>query len=372
MKGKAPSTTRKAILITLTCITAAVALIATNLTVQRPSTAANRHADERSQPFNGQAGTPETEPTPVPFNAGQTKLHTTDLSPEQGRETMVTLITENSADNPPVTVTINAQVPNGMQVTQATGENWIDPACKAQCVAEISLSTGESNANNTITVIAGEPGSYTVTAESWWRTEGNPAPKQESAAQLTITVSEVPNSERADPVSLHADITEAEEGTPISVKLSMINSIGNLPMTAQAILDIPPGMTVRFSDEADSCVARCNANHTLQPGENKHVQVTVNTTEPGDFVLKGYLEWYYGDDKRNSGQARQELSLKILPKPVPQMPGEAPVVPPTHPATEGNRWNLSSTIAGIVIVGLVLLALFGRNKQVQSRRRRGR
>lgn len=358
---RAPKVTWRTVLQVLAGTTAVIGLTAATIAWETPNARANRHTEELKQSLSGQIGTPEAESTPVPFNAGGTKLHTTDLSPEQGRETTVTLIAENPADNPPVSVTINAQVPNGMQITQAIGENWVDPACVAQCAAEIFLSTGESNANNALTVIAGEPGAYTVTAESWWKTEGNPVPIQEPDAQLAITVSEVANSERADPVGLHADVTQAEEGSPISITLSMINSIGNLPMTAQAILEVPPGMSISGTGFAESCGARCNANHTLQPGENKSVLVTVTTNQPGDFVLKGYLEWYYGDDERNAGQAQHELLLKVRAKAVAAIPGTGNQAPP--PRDDGNTlWEAITTLPKLILALIVLAvvsAIFG-------------
>ena len=322
--------------------------------------------------------TPEPTATPVAFHPGEVRIHAAQSEmPEEG-ETKLTVIAVNAADNPRVKTVIQLETPNGMEVSQSSGEDWTSENCITQCTAEIELGPGESKEGNHVMVTAREAGTYTIKTRAFWRTEGNPDPQESPATEIILEVKRRENIQQIDPVNIHADRTAVEEGNTIPIRLSMINSIGNLPMTVQAILVVPPGMSVSGAGFADSCLGRCNTLQALQPGENRGMTIEVATNEPGTFSLKAELEWYYGEDGRDPGTAQKEINLTVNPaptgfpngnEPAHQAPANTAPATTTESGGEWDAWNVGALII-ILLVGGSLL--FGGGRQVRRSRRRGR
>ena len=303
--------------------------------------------------------TEDATPTPVPFRPGDARLHTTRSTMEAGKSTIITLAATNPKDNPVVTATVSLKIPDGATVAQQSGSGWASEHCKVQCTAEIRLEPGHSNEENSVEVTAETHGSYTVGANVAWTTEGN-HDVQETTAEQTLTVTARDQSAVTSPVNLHATVTEAVEGEPINVTLSMINSIANEAMTAQAILEVPPGLSVSSAEFAKACTPRCNVSHTLNPGENKAIIINVIANEPGEFSLKGKMEWYYGNSAGDRGKDEQEITLTAKKRPatpVATIPG-AGQLQQTPAPEEVEGWNTSEIIAGVVILGIGALALY--------------
>ena len=303
--------------------------------------------------------TEDATPTPVPFRPGDVRLHTTRSAMEAGKSTRITIAATNPKDNPAAMATVSLKIPDGATVTQQSGNGWASEHCKVQCTAEIRLEPGHSNEENSVEVTAETHGSYVIGATVAWTTEGNPG-VLETRAEQTLTVTARDQSAVISPVNLHATVTEAVEGEPINVTLSMINSIANEAMTAQAILEVPPGLSVSSAEFAEACTPRCNVSHTLNPGENKAIIINVVANESGEFSLKGKMEWYYGSSAGDRGRDEQEITLTARerpPEPVATIPGAGQIQQvPVSEEVEG--WNTSSIIAAVVIFGIGALLLY--------------
>ncbi len=254
-----------------------------------------------------------------------------------------------------MTTTVSLKIPDNATVTRQAGNGWASEHCNVQCTAEIRLEPGTSNEENSVEVTAETHGIYTIGATATWTTEGNPT-VQETTAEQTLTVTARDENKVLSPVNLHAAVTEVVEGEPVHVTLSMINPIANEAMTAQAILEVPPGISISSAEFAESCAARCSVTHTLSPGEDRAIIVTLVANQPGEFSLKGKMEWYYGNSAGDKGQDEQEITLTAKERPAATL--EAGQVQQTPTTEDREGWNTSSIIAGIIIAGLAVLGIY--------------
>ena len=304
-----------------------------------------------------------TETPEATFQAGEMRLHTSRDTLEAGKSTILTVAITNPKDNPMVTATVSVKIPDGARVATTQGTGWGTGSCTVECTAEIQMQAGTSSEENAIEMTAETDGVYVVTATAAWTTEGN-SEVIKTTAEQALTVTARDKSAATSPVALHATTTTGVEGEPIDVTLSMLNSIINETMTAMAIIEVPPGMSVSSSVISGACIARCNIQEILEPGANKGIILNVTANEPGEFVLKGKMEWFYGDKGGDRGKGEQEIILTIAERPTPMPDTSQPqYAQPAQPAAQptssnGGGWNLSSIIAGIVIFGIGGLFLY--------------
>ena len=167
-------------------------------------------------------------------------------------------------------------------------------------------------------------------------------------------------------VYVHASKTSVTVGEQVDLNLSIVNSMIKPPMTAQLLLRVPSGMKLSGHSFAEGCTGQCNANYTIDSGENKHINMELRPNQPGTFRVTGKVEWFF----KGSGGAVVEgknLDITITVDPVVI---DTPVVldtPTPVPAAGGACGRPTDTPGPIDAGNLVLL--FGPMALIASQRR---
>jgi LemA protein len=112
-------------------------------------------------------------------------------------------------------------------------------------------------------------------------------------------------------VELYADRTDVDVGEDIILKLSAVNLITNPQMTVQVILSNLSGMSVTSAEFVTSGAGQYTSTFKLEPGGLKNIDVRVKTNQPGKFIIKGRIIYYFGDDLSTQKDYSTELSIIV-------------------------------------------------------------
>lgn len=112
-------------------------------------------------------------------------------------------------------------------------------------------------------------------------------------------------------VELYGEKTDVELGEDIILKLSAVNLITKPVMTVQVILIPPPGTSVTSSEFATSGAGQYTTTYKLNPGSGKDIEVRIKTAQTGDFIVKGRIVYYFGDNTSTAEDHTLELPLKV-------------------------------------------------------------
>jgi LemA protein len=125
-----------------------------------------------------------------------------------------------------------------------------------------------------------------------------------SPAQTTVSV---PSAS----VELYGTKTDVDLGEDIILKLSAVNLITKPVMTGQLILTPPSGMSVTSSGFVVSGAGQYTTTYTLDPGSVKDIEVRIQTNQIGNFIVKGRIVYYFGDNKSTAEDHMLELPIKV-------------------------------------------------------------
>lgn len=112
-------------------------------------------------------------------------------------------------------------------------------------------------------------------------------------------------------VELYADRTDVDVGEDIILKLSAVNLITNPQMTVQVILSNLSGMSVTSAEFVTSGAGQYTSTFKLEPGGLKNIDVRVKTNQPGKYIIKGRIVYYFGDDLSTQKDYSTELSIIV-------------------------------------------------------------
>ncbi len=133
---------------------------------------------------------------------------------------------------------------------------------------------------------------------------GTPAATPAATPQTTTSI---PSAS----VELYGEKTDVDLGEDIILKLSAVNLITKPVMTVQVILIPPPGTSVTSSEFATSGAGQYTATYKLNPGSGKDIEVRIKTAQAGDFIVKGRIVYYFGDNISTEEYHTLELPIKV-------------------------------------------------------------
>ena len=194
------------------------------------------------------------------------------------------------------------------------------------CDAPVPTATPRSAPTPTLTHVpkpATTPGPSTISAPtSAGRVTPLPSAAQSTALPESTTV---PTGQPT--VNFHLSETEVTTGEPVTLTLSVTNSIITPEMTLQLILQLPSGLSISGAGLGESCSVQCSTIYKVPSGENRQFELEAIANQPGAFNIDGRMEWLFGDDPTTHAGKDASLILNVL-EPVP-----TPTPPPTPTPT---------------------------------------
>jgi len=170
------------------------------------------------------------------------------------------------------------------------------------------------------------------------------SPKVTSPAPTPVeTVKELSAS-----VSLHREKTNVVVGEDVLLKLSVVNLITKPVMNVQVIIKPPSGMSVTSTEFSQGAAGQYTSKYKLEPGDSKVIVVSLKPNEKGNFIVEGWVVYYFGDDITSKKE-------EILKEPITvRSPGE---ITPTSSPQGGETSDGSSTILGLfAIIAMIFTA----------------
>ena len=168
-------------------------------------------------------------------------------------------------------------------------------------------------------------------------------------------------------VNFHASDPEVTTGEPVTLTLSVTNSIINPEMTLQLILQLPSGLSISGEGLSESCSVQCSTTYSVPSGENRQFLLEAVARRPGAFEVRGRMEWYFGDDAMTHAGKDASLKLSIMepvPTPTP-VPTPAPTPKPTSPPEAEPSVDLQADNTKVIIGQPVVLNLSAVNSIVK-------
>ena len=200
-----------------------------------------------------------------------------------------------------------------------------------------------------------------------------PTPTRRPTITMTPipTVTPTPRQEGVV-VDLHMVKTVGVVGEEIPAVLSIVNSIAKPEMTVKLILTVPSGMSVSGEGLSDACSGGlCSAVYRVAPGKQRPVDIQVIGNQPGEFTVKGDLEWFFGDppsDPNEVSQIVKELPVQINARSEETEPNTSPRSVPgcNRPLSNGNnRWVGLPDLA-LLLGAISGLVMWRRRKQTSQ------
>jgi len=100
-------------------------------------------------------------------------------------------------------------------------------------------------------------------------------------------------------ITLRSDVVKAKVGQEFSVTLSVTNYIVNPDMTLQIILKPPSGLSITSTEFVQTGVGEYSAVYHVKSGESKAIKIFLKPNNAGEFVIRGEVIYYFGNDKEN-------------------------------------------------------------------------
>ncbi len=172
---------------------------------------------------------------------------------------------------------------------------------------------------------------------------------------LVNTASAVENATKPSKnasVTLHSDKTTMVVGEDVTITLTVQPIITtSSAMNVQIILSPPSGMSVISSDFSQTS-GQYSLIDKIEPGKSRSVKAKLRANEAGEFDVKGYAIYYFGEDK--ASQEREDFKQSITVT-LPATPTETPTT--VEPTPESPNKG-AKTILGIVVLILVLVIIY--------------
>ena len=111
-------------------------------------------------------------------------------------------------------------------------------------------------------------------------------------------------------ITLRSDVVKAKVGQEFSVTLSVTNYIVNPDMTLQIILKPPSGLSITSTEFVQTGIGEYSAVYKVKSGESKAIKIFLKPNNAGEFVIRGEVIYYFGNDKENF--KRLPISERII------------------------------------------------------------
>lgn len=152
-------------------------------------------------------------------------------------------------------------------------------------------------------------------------------------------------------IALHREKTRVEVGEEVLLKLSIVNYISNRePMKVQLIIAPPSGMSVTSTEFTQSTTGQSTSDYTLNPGQNRDIEIKLKANEIGNFNVEGRVIYYFGENKTSA-------VVKPFKKPITvKSVGIIPI--PTGTAKPPEPSDGTSTIVGIIAIIAIIFTVY--------------
>ena len=154
-----------------------------------------------------------------------------------------------------------------------------------------------------------QPGtsSASVTGNS---TTGQPSPPAAAPSGPLPTPTPRPMSSIGEPtINFHASSTEVETNAPITLTLSVANSITQPDMTLQLVLQLPSGVVIS-GEGLGACTVQCSVTYQIPTGENRDFLLEAVASSPGPYEVAGQVVWFFGEEPEFF--ARKQVTLPFM------------------------------------------------------------
>lgn len=193
------------------------------------------------------------------------------------------------------------------------------------CTYKGTLDPHEPRAFN-LTVMAYQAGNIRIYGDATWDHDqdfqGNPV--KEAVPEVVIAaIAHIP-------VSLHTTQTQAVVDGDVVVTLAADNSLAAPPMTVKMTLQIPSGWSAKGTQGSVNCTSQCSLVTDIHTGVSREIQTILTPNEPGEVIIHGDLEWFFGGD--TSTRAKKSVALAVVVDPAPP-PTPSPIPTPLPPGT---------------------------------------
>jgi hypothetical protein len=273
-----------------------------------------------------------------------TSFHSSKTDAATGDMITLELAVSNSIAHPEATVQTLVRVPPGLSIQR----EGLDGCALAQCSFDMFLAPGE-NTSFSVPVTASQAGSFDVTAHTEWFYDD---PEQTRGKTETLTLSISDPKAGATSVTIHADKTKTEVGSPITLTLAAANSIAKPEMTLNLALEVPSGWSASGAGFTEACAGRCTATYAMQPGAQRNINLTLTPNQTGRATVEANMEWFFGEDRNTLQTLSKSLRLDareggagasggMPPRPGP--PG--PRLPPPGPPLRRNGRPRAAAVA---------------------------
>ncbi|MCZ7355682.1 MAG: hypothetical protein O8C66_03370 [Candidatus Methanoperedens sp.] len=155
-------------------------------------------------------------------------------------------------------------------------------------------------------------------------------------------------------VSLHREKINVVVGEDVLLRLSVVNLITKPVMNVQVIIKPPSGMSVASTEFTQGAAGQYTSTYKLEPGATRDIEVRLKPNEIGDFVVEGWVVYYFGDDIKTKKE-------EILKEPITvRSAGE---ITSTITPNDGGTSDGSSIILGLIaIFAMIFMAYVIFNK----------
>jgi hypothetical protein len=230
-----------------------------------------------------------------------TSFHSSKTDAATGDMITLEMAVSNSIAHPEATVQTLVRVPPGLSIQR----EGLDGCALAQCSFDMFLAPGE-NTSFSVPVTASQAGSFDVTAHTEWFYDD---PEQTRGKTETLTLSISDPKAGATSVTIHADKTKTEVGSPITLTLAAANSIAKPEMTLNLALFVPSGWSAAGAGFTEACAGRCTATYAMQPGAQRNINLTLTPNQTGRATVKANMEWFFGEDRNTLQTLSKSLRL---------------------------------------------------------------
>lgn len=111
-------------------------------------------------------------------------------------------------------------------------------------------------------------------------------------------------------ISLKAEQQAVSIDNPAYLTLSITNTIGDGPVSAQLILEVPTGLTVSETS-FNQGGGQYTSTFEIDPGDTANERIAVRATESGPYQLTGYVVYEFDESDTTEQTQTSEIQLRF-------------------------------------------------------------
>lgn len=152
-------------------------------------------------------------------------------------------------------------------------------------------------------------------------------------------------------INLYGERTDVYLNQDILLKLSVINYISNPKMNLQVIIVPPSGMSVTSSEFTKTAAGQYASNYELEPGDGRDIEINMRSNEDGEFIVKGKVIYYFGEQKDKSQYYETELPIKVRR---PTVLTDVKIKGPQQSEAKRGMMGFEIILTGIGMIAIIL------------------